>query len=217
MSVNKHLKLLGAVALAILLATALVACGGDDDDGDSAADAEHTDGAFIAEMIPHHESAIEMAELASTSAQHPEIKQLAQQIISSQGEEITQLEAAHERLFDGPVGSEDHGDLGLSEEDSGMAHDTAALEEAPPSQFDQVFIDMMIPHHQGAIRMARIELESGNDVELKALATAIIDAQSAEIEEMNTWREQWYGAASPAGGVPAEGDEGDVSHEEMGH
>jgi uncharacterized protein (DUF305 family) len=212
------MRLFGAVALAVVLAVFVAACGGDDDDGGSdAADSEHTDGAFIAEMVPHHEAAIEMAELATTSGQHPEIKQLAQQIIASQGEEITQLDAAHQRLFDGPIGSEDHGDLGLSEEASGMAHDTAALEAAPPSQFDQVFIDMMIPHHQGAIRMSRIELESGGDPELKTLAQTIIDAQSAEIDEMNAWREQWYGAPSPAGGIPAEGDEGDVSHEEMGH
>ena len=63
--------------------------------------------------------------------------------------------------------------------------------------------------------MARIELESGQDQELKDLATAIIEAQSAEIEEMNAWREQWYGAPSPAGGIPEEGET--PSHEEMGH
>jgi uncharacterized protein (DUF305 family) len=53
---------------------------------------------------------------------------------------------------------------------------------------------MMIPHHQGAIRMARIELAQGEDEELTELATAIIEAQSHEIEEMNSWRERWYGA-----------------------
>jgi hypothetical protein len=66
---------------------------------------------------------------------------------------------------------------------------------------------MMIPHHQGAIRMARIELEQGEDDELTELATAIIAAQSHEIEEMNSWREQWYGAPSPGGGAPPEDEE----------
>jgi uncharacterized protein (DUF305 family) len=207
------LKLSTLAVLTVAIAIVLAACGGDDDSGGDEANAEQTDGAFITEMVPHHEGAIEMAEIAQQQGEHPEIQELARNIIASQGEEISQLEAAHDRLFDAPVGEVDHGSLGLSEEDSGMAHDASALQGADP--FDQEFIDMMIPHHQGAIRMARIELESGQDVELKTLAEAIIEAQSAEIEEMNEWREQWYGAESPAGGVPEEGET--PSHEDMGH
>jgi uncharacterized protein (DUF305 family) len=205
-------KLVALLAALLTLSFTVAACGGDDD-ADQGADAEHTDGAFIAEMVPHHEAAIEMAEMAQSSAQRPEIQQLAQEIIAAQDEEISQLEAAHERLFDAPIGEVDHGSLGLSQEDSGMGHDSSALEGA--EDFDMEFIDMMIPHHQGAIRMARIQLESGQDEELNSLAQAIIAAQSAEIEEMNQWREQWYGAPSPAGGVPEEGET--PSHEEMGH
>lgn len=208
------LKLFTLAVLTVIVAIALAACGGDDgDSGGDETDAEHTDGAFIIEMIPHHEGAIEMAEIAQEQGEHPEIQDLAENIIASQGAEIGELETAHERLFDAPVGDVDHGDLGLSEEDSGMAHDASMLEGADP--FDQGFIDMMIPHHQGAIRMARIELEAGQDEQLKTLAQEIIDAQSAEIEEMNRWREQWYGAESPAGGIPEEGET--PSHEEMGH
>jgi uncharacterized protein (DUF305 family) len=93
--------------------------------------------------------------------------------------------------------------------------DVAALEKARP--FDLTFIDTMIPHHQGAIRMARIELERGSDEELANLATAIIEAQSREIEEMNAWRERWYGSPSPAGGVPPADEAEAPSHEEAGH
>ena len=209
------LKLFAMAALVVAVSIVLAACGGDDDAGESddSANAEHTDGAFIAEMVPHHESAIEMAEIALERGEHTEIQELAGNIIASQGAEIGQLETAHERLFDAPLGEVDHGSLGLSEADSGMSHDASALESAEP--FDQEFIDMMIPHHQGAIRMARIELESGQDEDLKNLAQEIIDAQSAEIEEMNAWREQWFGAESPAGGVPEEGET--PEHEEMGH
>ena len=206
----KSMRIAGALALVMMLF--LAACGGDDSE-ESTAEA-HTDGAFIAEMVPHHEGAIEMAEVAVEEAEHPEIRELAQNIISSQGEEIAQLEAAHQRLFEKPIGEVDHGSLGLSEMDSGMAHDASALAGADP--FDQEFIDMMIPHHQGAIRMARVELASGEDQELQDLATAIIEAQSSEIEEMNDWREEWYGEPSPAGGVPEEGEE-TPEHEEMGH
>ena len=204
------MRIAGALALVMMLF--LAACGGDDSE-ESTAEA-HTDGAFIAEMVPHHEGAIEMAEVAAEEAEHPEIRELAQNIISSQGEEIAQLEAAHQRLFEEPIGEVDHGNLGLSEMDSGMAHDASALAGAEP--FDQEFIDMMIPHHQGAIRMARVELERGEDQELQELATAIIEAQSSEIEEMNAWREEWYGEPSPAGGVPEQGEEA-PSHQEMGH
>ena len=212
---RRHLAALLAALLA--LGVGLAACGGDDDDGGSSeetiADAAHTDGAFITAMVPHHESAIEMAEMARDSAQHPEIAELAEEIIATQGEEIAQLEAAHERLFDAPLGEVEHGSLGLSEADSGMSHDASALKGA--EEFDMEFIDMMIPHHQGAIRMAQVELDSGQDEELMGLAEQIIEAQSAEIEEMNEWREQWYGEPSPSGGVPEEG--ATPSHEAMGH
>lgn len=61
---------------------------------------------------------------------------------------------------------------------------------------------MMIPHHQGAVRMAQAELAKGKNPKLRALARRIITAQDGEIGEMNQWRAQWYGAASPAGGIP---------------
>jgi hypothetical protein len=85
-----------------------------------------------------------------------------------------------------------------------MDMEMSMLEDA--KRFDQMFIDMMVPHHQGAIRMARIELAEGNDSRLQEIATAIIDAQSREIEGMNEWRVKWCGSPSPAGGVPSEDD-----------
>jgi uncharacterized protein (DUF305 family) len=87
----------------------------------------------------------------------------------------------------------------------------AALESARP--FDRAFIDMMIPHHAGAIRMARVETEEGENDELVELAHRIIEAQSREIRAMNEHRTEEFGAPSPAGGVPPEGEE----HESMEH
>jgi uncharacterized protein (DUF305 family) len=205
------LKWFFGVVLAVCASIVVAACGGEDDSDEGSA--TETDGAFITEMVPHHEAAIEMADVALNEGEHPETRQLAQSIIDSQSDEISRLEAAHERLFDAPAGGADHGSLGLSEADSGMSHDASGLQGAKP--FDREFIDMMIPHHQGAILMARIQLERGEDPELKELAQEIIDAQSEEIEEMNAWREEWYGATSPAGGIPEEGEA--PEHEEMGH
>jgi uncharacterized protein (DUF305 family) len=198
-----------AAAAAIVVAVVLIV-GGDD-----SADAEQTDGAFVAEMIPHHESAIEMSEIALDRAQHPEIENLAKQIIDSQSAEIDELRRIHVRLFGEPVEEADHGTLGLPAHEAGMEADMSELEQARP--FDKAFIDMLIPHHQGAIRMARIVIEQGNDAELATLAESIIDAQSGEISLMNQWRVDWYGARSPAGGIPPVEEDEVPSHEEMGH
>ncbi len=205
-------KLLGgvvAVVIALIVVGSLVLSGGED------ANATETDGAFVTEMVPHHESAIEMAEIAIQRAEHPEIEALARSIAASQGDEITELEAIHQRLFDAPVGEVDHGTLGLAEHEMGMSADLSSLESAEP--FDSAFIDMMVPHHQGAILMARVELEQGSDDDAQALAEQIIEAQTTEIEEMNEWRAEWYGEPSPAGGVPSEDTGTSPSHESLGH
>jgi uncharacterized protein (DUF305 family) len=151
-------------------------------------------------MVPHHESAVEMAEIARSAAGAPEIKRLAAQIIRTQNAEIQTLKGVAAELEAGGV---EPGDLGVPEDEMGMSHDSSMLETATP--FDREFIDMMIPHHQGAIRMAQVELAEGENAQVKRLAEAIVDAQAKEIDEMNMWRVDWYGELSPAGGVPEEG------------
>ena len=199
-----------ALIVVALLALITITSGGDD-----SSDGEQTDGAFIAEMVPHHRLAVDMAQVALERGQQPEIKHLARAIVSTQTEEIRDLEAIHQRLFDEPLAGADHGTLGLPEHQMGMSGDMAVLDTAKP--FDRTFIDMMVPHHQGAIRMARIELTQGEDGELMQIAEAIIAAQSREINQMNSWRTHWYGEPSPAGGVPPEDETTVPSHEQMGH
>jgi len=203
-----------AVAAIVVIVAAFaipIALIGNGDD----AEAKETDGAFIAGMIPHHQMAIEMAEMAQERAKHPEIEEMAGAVIEAQSEEIDELSAIHEDLFGEPVAQGDHGTLGLPASEMGMDMEMSMLEDA--KRFDQMFIDMMVPHHQGAIRMARIELAEGEDSRLQELSTAIIDAQSREIEQMNEWRAMWYGSPSAAGGVPSEDDASVPSHEAMGH
>jgi uncharacterized protein (DUF305 family) len=193
---------------ALALTVGLAACGEDEDtatvSGGAEAAANGTDRAFAAEMVPHHRSAVEMAEIARERAERPEIEQLAENIVTTQNEEIEQLEAIDRRLEE--AGVEPRG-MGMSDMDMGMDMDASALEDAEP--FERAFIDMMIPHHQGAIMMARMELAEGEDPETRRLAEAIIDAQAREIEQMNEWRVEWYGEESPAGGVPDEGSHSD--------
>ena len=164
-------------------------------ENEATAEGAETDAAFAAAMIPHHESAIVMAELARAQAQHPEVERLAEDIIETQSAEIEELEAIIDR-----VGSGDPSALGVPEEMSGMHVDIDALEQARP--FDRAFIDEMVVHHEGAIQMAEAELVSGSDDEALALADEIIAAQSREIEQMNAWRAEWYGGASSEGTLP---------------
>lgn len=69
--------------------------------------------------------------------------------------------------------------------------------------FDQLFIDMMVPHHQGGVEMARIASARTERPQIKALAEAIIRSQEAEIREMKSWRKTWFGSeVTPAMGTP---------------
>jgi uncharacterized protein (DUF305 family) len=183
--------------LALLVMLLLAACG-DEEAADGTA-GNGIDRAFVAEMVPHHEGAVEMAKIAQERGERPEIKQLAAAIIKTQNAEIQTLDGLAARLDDAGV---EEGDLGVPEDEMGMSHDASMLETARP--FDRGFIDMMIPHHQGAIRMARVEIAEGENPDAKRLAEAIVQAQTKEIDEMNMWRVDWYGGLSPAGGVPAE-------------
>jgi uncharacterized protein (DUF305 family) len=75
---------------------------------------------------------------------------------------------------------------------TGMSTGDGMLPTGP--NFDRTFIDNMVPHHKGAIAMARIELAKGTRLQLRALARGIITAQNSEIGLMKGWRSRWYGS-----------------------
>jgi len=201
--IYRGLRVVALLALALGLLVA--ACGEDEDaSGGNSSTAESAPGngadrAFAEAMIPHHRSAVEMAEVARERSRRKEIKRLADAITATQSAEIRKLTAVNQTLNEAGI---EPGDLGVADHEMGMDDDPSMLEDAKP--FDREFIDMMIAHHQGAIRMARAEQERGQNRELKDLATAIEDAQAKEIDDMNTWRIGWFGELSPAGGVPEE-------------
>ncbi len=58
---------------------------------------------------------------------------------------------------------------------------------------DRNFMTMMIPHHQAAIAMAKVELRYGKKTEAKSLELSIISAQANEIAQMRRWLQKWYG------------------------
>ncbi len=169
-----------ALAAALVLSIgALVACGGED------TKANGIDRAFAEQMIPHHQSAVDMGKVGLERAQRPELRSLAENIIASQNSEIATMRSAVE----GPLAGVEPESMGMSMEMMGMGMDHNMLRGANP--FDLAFIDMMIPHHEGAIRMARIELERGENPEMQALARSIMAAQEREIAQMREWRAAW--------------------------
>lgn len=158
---------------------------------------------FIDMMVPHHESAVAMAEIALTRAEHAEIKNLAGAIISAQKGEITKLKDWRMAWFGSDqtpgmdampmlpgmdVGGMDMG--GSMGSTTDMTKDIAALKTANP--FDKAFIVAMTAHHQTAIAAARVAAAQATKPEIKALAGQIISAQQAEIDQMATWLAAWY-------------------------
>ncbi len=191
------------VLLAALLAAALAVvagCGGDDDApaGSAKATGNPTDRAFIAAMIPHHRSAVEMAAIAKTEATSSFVKDLAADIARSQDAEIAQMQRIDGRLAAAGVKK---GKLAMA--DHAMGGDTEASELRGAKPFDEKFIEMMIPHHEGAIEMAKVELRDGRDAELEKLATNIISTQQREIKAMRA-----HTNSAPAGAEHMDGGHG---------
>ena len=206
-----HQKVVGAVLVVALSAFALIGCGSSDHaehsgGGDVERDAGvAVDRALLNDMIPHHESAIEMAEIARKRAEHREIKRLAAAIIADQRAEIQLMAGLKKNVAAGTASSH----MGMSKHRMGMSMNAAELAQARP--FDRAFIDAMVPHHQGAIHMARRELASGRNAEVRRLARRIVKAQKKEIADMKAWRKRWYSAPPRE---PARPDSGGAHHME---
>ena len=190
MKTKTWLALLAALAL-IALAGVAVGCGAADSGTKSSSSGNATDAAFITDMTVHHRGAIEMAEVAKKHAEHPEVRQLASNIISAQTGEISVMDTVGRDMH--AMGMHEGGHMGMSQSQMGMDMDMPMLRRAKP--FDRAFIDMMVPHHQGAIAMARQLLKKGEQPGLRKMAADIISAQTDEIAQLRRWRKAWYGSA----------------------
>ncbi|MBC7274476.1 MAG: DUF305 domain-containing protein [Streptomyces sp.] len=191
--------LVAAVGSALVLA----ACGTEDGGSGAAtgttasASASDTAGAhndqdvdFAQGMIPHHQQAVQMAEMAATRASSAEVKDLASRIQQAQDPEIQTmsgwLEAWGEDVPSG-MPDMDHGGHSGGTDMPGMmgTEDMDELMGASGGGFDTMFLTMMVEHHEGAVEMAQTEKDKGRYGPAKKLADDIITAQQAEIEEMN--------------------------------
>ncbi|MEU0248511.1 DUF305 domain-containing protein [Streptomyces sp. NPDC006235] len=215
---SRRLAVVGAVTAGGLL---LAACGGNDMEGmdhgsGSSASASASpsratgekpasgafndaDVMFAQMMIPHHEQALEMAELADGRASDAEIKTLVADIEKAQDPEIRTMkswlkswgkpESAGESMpgMDHGSGGQDQGSGGM-DHGSGMPgmmseEDMTKLGAAKGTEFDRMFAEMMIEHHKGAITMAEDEQKNGRNAQAKKLAADVVRTQTAEVEK----------------------------------
>ncbi len=174
---------------ALLAASLTLAACGNEDGTDNSAGHNDADVTFAQQMIPHHEQAIEMAELAETRAESQEVKDLAADIEAAQDPEIETmtgwLESWGEDVPDNSMSGMDHGDMSSDDMPGMMSEaDMAELEAASGAEFDQMFLTMMIEHHEGAIEMAKTEQSEGEYADAVELAEDIEAAQTEEIQTM---------------------------------
>lgn len=187
---KNHAAATAAITLTALLA--LAGCAGTTGSGgmdnmpgmgssaSPAADVNNADMQFTMMMIPHHEQAVEMADMILAKDGIDErVITMAEQIKAAQGPEIELMESWLDD-WGTPMGDMDGMDHG------GMMSDTdmQALEDADGVEASRLFLEQMIVHHEGAIDMAQTEVDNGQNADVIALAEAISASQTTEITTM---------------------------------
>lgn len=193
------------VVLTVGLSLVLAGCGNDEpnasDSGSSRTDHNDADVTFASDMIQHHAQALAMVDLTVERDLDPEVQQLAEQIRAAQAPEIetmtdwlTQWDEPIPATVNDHVNAEEDGEHdmeGMDGDDMGMDmpgmmsdQDMADLEAASDAEFQDMFLSMMIEHHEGAIEMAKTEQEDGQYSPAISLAKEIEAAQATEIDTM---------------------------------
>jgi uncharacterized protein (DUF305 family) len=195
-----------ALVAVVALSFGLAACG-DSDGGSNASEAQtaangdvfnSADVTFATDMIPHHAQAIEMVTLTDTRTLDPEVKQLADNIREAQSPEVETMvdwltlwgEEIPETSIDHTNAGHDMSDMPSMESSDmpGMmsADDMQALANAPDAEFQDMWLEMMMEHHQGAIEMAKTEQADGKYPDALSLAESMESSQQAEIEQIKS-------------------------------
>ena len=200
---NRTARAFGALALTLTVALTAGACGDDDSGNDttpqvSATENNDADVAFATDMLQHHAQALSMVDLTRGRTLDPEVQQLAEEIRDAQ---VPEIETFTDWLTDWdqeiPATMRDHAHAGhgedMSESMKGMdtdmpgmmsGDDMTALQDAPDADFQQLWLEMMVAHHEGAVEMAEAETDDGQYKPAIDLADSIISSQSQEIDTM---------------------------------
>lgn len=189
-----------ALLAAVLTALFLSSCTSSEPEGDGHTDHTHSETAenaeagqaphnaddvtFARDMMPHHEQALQLVDLARGRSNDPALLELASAIAAAQGPEMDRMADMLRSWGEDPEAGMHHGGHGMAM--PGMVDDATMkrLESLSGREFDTLWLESMISHHQGAVEMAKAEIANGVDPQAKELAEAIIKAQEAEIAQM---------------------------------
>lgn len=144
---------------------------------------------FIDTMTAHHEGAVSIAKVAEAKALHPELRQFARQVVEDQTREIASMGEWRGQWYAGQPKAVNMQLAGMAESMKGM--DAGHIEMLSGAEFDLMFIEKMIPHHQGAVTMALDAAKNAQHEEIRQLAHLIVETQQREIEMMQRWAEEW--------------------------
>ncbi len=198
MRTNRTTRALGALTLTAALALTAAACGNDDASTATSSEVsttEHNDAdvEFASDMLQHHAQALSMVDLTEGRTLDPEVQALADDIRAAQAPEIDTFTSwltdwNEEVPTTTDDGGHDMGDMGDSMDSDmpGMMSDDdmGALENASDAEFQTMWLEMMVEHHEGAIEMAKTEQVDGQYKDAVDLAGNIVTSQTAEVETM---------------------------------
>ncbi len=139
-----------------------------------------SDAMFLQMMIPHHQQAVVMSQLAVKNSSNAQVIALAEKIRDAQGPEIAAMKSWLKAAGLGEDPGHSMGSMkGMLTED-----DLASLKKATGKEFDRLFLTGMIAHHDGAVEMLSM-IEKTTNPDIKRLGNEILTSQSAEIEVMS--------------------------------
>jgi len=182
--------------VAVTAALAMSGCGDQTEESNAESSSASTsfndaDVSFATAMIPHHAQALDMVAMAQEHELSPEVTALVDQVQAAQEPEIETmtgwLEGWDETVPDASaMSAKEMEDMNETGDAEGMmsAMSMRQLRNAPDTAFEDVWLSMMINHHQGAIAMAEAQTSAGENPDAVALAEDIVASQSGEIETM---------------------------------
>jgi uncharacterized protein (DUF305 family) len=137
---------------------------------------------FAKGMIPHHQQAVDLSALVPSRSTNDAVINLAADISAEQGPEIQVLKVFLVQWTADQGEGQDHGGMAMD----GMVDPAtmAKLQSLQGPEFDTLWLQSMIGHHEGAIKMAQTEQADGANADAKDLATKIVATQTAEITQM---------------------------------
>jgi uncharacterized protein (DUF305 family) len=142
------------------------------------------DVAFATNMIPHHQQAVDLSALVQDRSSNAELIALAKQISAAQQPEIDVMRVFLVQWKENPDTNSGHSGHGATMPGMVDGATMAKLASLNGAEFDKLWLESMISHHQGAIEMAKAQIANGDNVDAKALATNIVTTQEAEIDQM---------------------------------